>query len=452
MVRLLHYSDIENIYDEPDRVGRFAGLLSALDGEDALVVGTGDNTAPGVTSLVSNGRQALDLYSAIDPDLETFGNHDFDYGPDAAAEIVADSPQTWVSTNVRTRAGDRFAADAGVVPTATRTVDGVTIGFFGVTDPATPSLNPMATELAFDDPIEAANEAIETLQTDGVDRIVALSHLGSGDDELARKTDVDVILGGHIHRERIDRIDGTLLTRPGVNGETVLEVVLDGTEPTVQQHTLNGAATVDSIVASLRGRLEAAGVDTVVGTVDDAIDRDPETVHGGECRIGNFVADAYRWAADTDVGLQNSGGIRPGMPLYGEVTIADLISVIPFEEPVVSIELTGEELWSAFESLGAPAVDFGADDWWHGHVSNATVRWDEDANELTAATVGGEPIDPDRIYTVATAEYLLHSDHEFPVIDSTHYLDDHGVQHEVLASYARTHGINPAIEGRIVRE
>ena len=158
MPRLLHYSDVENVYDDPVRVGRLAGALRSRNGDDALVCGTGDNTSPGVLALIERGRQALDLFRAVDADVETFGNHDFDFGPEATRSIVAAAPQTWVSANVHESGGERFAAP-DVVPHAVREVGGVRIGLFGVTDPATPSLNPMAGELRFSDPYDAAEAA-----------------------------------------------------------------------------------------------------------------------------------------------------------------------------------------------------------------------------------------------------------------------------------------------------
>lgn len=449
MVRLLQYSDIENVYDDPDRLARFAGRLRQLSGPDSIVVGTGDNTAPGVTSMVSQGRQALELFEAIDVELSTFGNHDFDYGLKATKSIVADSPQTWVNTNVYNGTGELFATEAGAVPTACRQIGATTIGFVGLTDPATPSLNPMAADLTIDDPIEAARNAVADLERNGAEQVVALSHLGSLDDRLARSTDVDVILGGHIHSPRIDRLDGTVLTRPGVNGHRVLELSFDGADWQVTEHEIDGVDPYAPLARAVRDRISAAGLDEVVGHVEEPLSRDPSIVHGGECRIGNFVADAYRWAADADVGIQNSGGIRPGPPLAGEVTIADFVSVIPFEEPVVTVELTGDELRRAFVSLRDPPVDFGEDGWWHGHVSNAEIVWDEEAGQLRAARVGGEPIDSNRTYTVATSEYLLHSEHELPAVDTHHRRDEHEIQHEALAEYARKRGIDPEIEGRI---
>ncbi|QCC47132.1 bifunctional metallophosphatase/5'-nucleotidase [Halobellus limi] len=452
MPRLLHYSDVENVYDDPVRVGRLAGALRARNGADALVCGTGDNTSPGVLALIERGRQALDLFCAVDADVETFGNHDFDFGPDAARSIVAAAPQTWVSANVYDSDGGRFAA-ADVVPHTIETVDGVRIGLFGVTDPATPSLNPMAGELQFTDPYDAAEAAVSELRAAGVDRVVALSHLGSGDDELARRVDVDAILGGHVHAERRERVNGTLLLRPGANGRTIFEVTLDATDGPVgvERHETADAPVADDVVTALRGRVEAAGLDEVVARVERPLDRSESTVAGGECRIGNFVADAYRWSLDADVGLQNSGGIRDGPPLSGAVTVADLVSVIPFEEHVVRAELTGAELLDVFRESAAAVVDFGEPGWWHGHFSGAEIRWDDDATELLGARVDGDPVDPERRYTVATSAYLLHTDHEFPSLEERHRVGEGEIQFEVLAAYAREFGIETEVEGRVRR-
>lgn len=451
MPRLLHYSDIENVYDDPVRVGRLAGTLRDLNGPDTVVCGTGDNTAPGVLALIDRGRQALDLFEAIEADVATFGNHDFDYGPDATRSLVADAPQTWVSANIYDADGKRFAAEDVVAWTVT-TVDGVRIGFFGVTDPATASLNPMAADLQFSDPYDAAERAVAALREVGVDRTVALSHLGSGDDDLARRVDVDLILGGHVHTERNDRVGDTPLLRPGANGHTVFEVHLDATGPIrIDRHATADAPVVEGVVSALRERVAAAGLDEVVAHVDDPIDRTDTAVFGGETRIGNFVADASRWALDADVGLQNSGGIRDGPPLAGDVTAADLVSVLPFEEPVVEATVTGAELRDIFAESAAAVVDFGEPEWWHGHVSGARLRWHDDEHRLLSARVGGEPIDPDAEYTVATSAYLLHTTHEFPTLGERHRTGEGDIQFEVLSDYARAAGIDPEIEGRIRR-
>lgn len=450
-LRLLHYSDLENAYDDPERASRIAGLarrLRADDGSAPIVVGSGDNTAPGVLSLVTEGRQALDLYRTLDPDVETFGNHDFDYGLEATRDIVAASPQAWVSSNVFLD-GRRFGAAVGVRPWTIVERAGSRVGFFGVLDDATPALNPAAEPLDVSHPIAAAREATRELRRRDVDVIVALSHLGTGDEELAASVDVDAVLGGHVPSERVERIDGTILTRPGSGGETLLEIDLDA--GSVTRHEVADAPVVESVRDRLGGRLSSAGLDEVVGHVDDPIVRTETTVFRGESRIGNFVADAYRWAADADVGLQNSGGVRDGPPLEGTVTVADLVSVVPFQEPVSVAELTGEELRAVLSGAAESDLRFAEPDWWHAHVSGARLVWDVEEHALVEVTVGGDPIDPGETYTLATTDYLFYSADEFPALRESHRVRRLDVQYEVLAEYARENGISPTRSGRIVR-
>jgi 2',3'-cyclic-nucleotide 2'-phosphodiesterase (5'-nucleotidase family) len=409
-----------------------------------------------VVALRARGEQAVDLHRAVGTVLETFGNHDFDFGPDRTRELVAASPAVWVSANVRDADGGRFAADEGVVPWAVRRVDGTTVGFFGVTDPATGSLNPMARGLSFGDPVAAGRRAVDRLRAAGVDRVVALSHLGGGDDALAA-LDVDAILGGHVHSRRADRVDGTLIVRPGVNGRAVAEVDLEPT-PSVRFHETGDAAredpapgdSDDSFAARLRERRAAGGLDEVLARVDEPIERSSGVVHGGECRVGNLVADAYRWATGAEVGLANAGGIRPGDPIGLAVTRGELIGLVPFDEPVVLARVPGGDLRDALGEAAGVGVDFGEPDWWHGHVSGARIVHDPDGG-LRAARVGGEPIDPDREYAVATASYLLGSDDEFPSLGERHRVEAGPVQYEALTAYARDRGLDPAVEGRIRR-
>lgn len=153
MIRVLHYSDIEAAYDTPERVGRLAGTIAALRDDSTLVFGTGDTTAPGVLSLVTEGEQALDFFEAVQPDASTFGNHDLDYGLERTLELVEGSPQTWVSANTYFE-GERFGAEVGVLPWTTFDVGETRVGVFGVLDAETPALNPKASDLTVSDPHE----------------------------------------------------------------------------------------------------------------------------------------------------------------------------------------------------------------------------------------------------------------------------------------------------------
>jgi len=455
--RLLHYSDVENAYDTPERIGRLAGTLRerrAADPERALVCGTGDNIAPGVLALTTRGAQALDFFEAVGTDVETFGNHDFDFGPERTRELVAESPQQWVTANVE-EAGSRFAAEH-TLPWTVREAGGATVGFVGVTSALTASINPEAKDLGFTEPVRAAREAIADLRAERApDYVVALSHLGRDDERIAAETNVDVVLGGHLHAETVERFDDTILTRPGVNGAVCFEVLPETGE--VRRHAVDDGPLHADLADNLRERMAAAGLDEVVAHVADPVERTEAACFHGESRIGNFVADAYLWAGNravedgVDLALQNSGGVRSGPPLAGDVTVGDLVSVVPFEEPAVVLELDGAALRAVLAESGGSDVGFGAPDWWHGHVAGAELVYDYAGHDLVDAHVGGDPIDDDRTYRLVTAAYLLHTADEFPTLTGLERVATLDTQYQLLVDYARACGIDPTIEGRVER-
>ena len=444
MPRLLHHSDLESVYDDPDRVGRLVGRLRALDGADALVCGTGDDLGPGVLALVERGEQALDLFDAAGTALETFGNHDFDFGLDRARELVAASGPTWLSANVRLD-DSRFGAAAGVEPWTLREVDGRRVGVLGLTDPDTGKINPKAAPLSFEDPVVAARRAADALRDRGAEFVVVCSHLGAGDDELARATDVDAVLGGHVHSRRAERVAGTLLTRPGAGGRLVAEVDLDA--GTARLHDVDGASAPDA-AARFRSRAHDVGLDEVVARVD-RVARDETTTFGGECRVGNFVAGAFRRAADADVGLVNSGGVRAGDPLVGAVTRADLVSLVPFEEPLTVARVSGARLREALGQAHGATLGFGEPDWWHAHLAGARMVYDTGAGAVRDLRVGGEPVDAGTTYEVALPDFLLRTDREFPALTARDRSRELGVGYEALVADARHNGLDPAVDGRV---
>jgi 2',3'-cyclic-nucleotide 2'-phosphodiesterase (5'-nucleotidase family) len=445
-MRLVQYGDLENAYDRPERVGRLAGLVADLDGPNAVVVGTGDDTAPGVLSLVTEGRQAFDLFDAIDPAVETPGNHDFDYGIDAMRELVRDSPQAWVCANVDIE---------GVTPSTVVPVDGGRVGFVGVLDPRTPSMCPPAAELTVTDPLDAVERELPALR-ERAGRVVALAHVDEATSEtIARLDGVDAVLAGHVHEERVGTVAGTPLVRPGANGRAVATVDLDS--GTVERHPVDAVTAPgpvgEAVTQALRERLSAAGLDEVVAHVEDPIERRPHDRKAGESRVGNLVADAYRWTAGTDVALQNTGGIRGGPPLAGAVTVADLVSLVPFDEPVVVAELAGEELRAVCRQADGRRLD-GLSDHWHAHVSGMAIAVADEGVDTggtgdLSVRVGGDPLDTEETYTLATSAYLLHADHEFPALTERHRVATLESQYEALARYAREEGIAPRVEGRL---
>lgn len=445
-VHILHYSDLENVYDDPDRVGRLVGLLEARRGPATILAGTGDNLAPCALSVLTEGAQARDFFEAIQPDLDTLGNHDFDYGIARTRELIEETPQTWVTSNVRCE-GRCFGPSDDAVTTTVLTRDGMQVGFFGVLDPRALAFTSCAGDVTITDPYEAAGNAVETLRSRGVDYIVALSHLGERDDQLARTTEIDLILGGHDHRSRAECVDGTSIVHSGVNGSAIAEVTLGSGDCQIDHLSVADATPNSETSARYEALLAEHDLSRPVAHVAEPIARSEKEIYAGETRIGNWIADAYRWVSGADIGLQNSGGIRAGQPLSGEITRANCLNLAPFAEPVIVATLSGAELHRLFRDAVDPT---SATRRWHAQVSGVRLMYDPTTKDVDLLSVDGEPVVADTEYTIATSRYLLYTEEEFPVLTHDHLTRSVEMQYDVLLEYARTHGIEAPLENRII--
>ena len=446
-LQILHYSDIENAYDDPERIGRLAGLINGLRDEQTLVTGSGDNTAPGVLSLVTHGKQAFDFFHAVEPDADVPGNHDFDYGIDPLRSQIRDSPQPWLCANVFS-GNERFAADEGTLSHTVIETENHRVGLIGVATPDTPVMVPEAEPLDFTDPVSAAAESVNELQ-DSVDTLVVLSHCGD-DTDLATALDVDAILGGHKHTPHTEYIDGTLVARPGSNGRYLLSVNFEGDDPTVTRHEVSDGAVDEDVSSALRTRMDETGLTNVVATLNNPIPVHDRARLAGESLIGNFVTDALRWRADAEVSLMRAG-IRENDPLTDSVTAADLIGVLPFDNDLCVVELSGEQLLESFRELAVTYRYPEATDWWFGHVSGATIVWNDQTNSLLDAAVNGNPVAEDQMYSVAVDSHHVETTHLFSTFDSSEVTKTAGTAYEALVEYAQEWGVSPELEGRIQR-
>ena len=450
-VRILHYADVENAYDTPERVGRLAGAVDALRDapEPTLVTGGGDNTGPGVLSMACDGAQAQDFYDAVDPDVEVFGNHDFDHGFDAARRAAREFPGAWLNANASLD-GEPFAVEY-TTPTTLLDAGDVTVGLVGVTAESTPEINPVAESLDVQDAVEAVRDAERDLRDSGADVVVVISHRGE-DDDLARETTVDAVLGGHEHDELVEYVDGTLVARPGSGGHSLLEVTLGDGEPAATHRETADYPVDESVAAALRERVDETGLSETVVYVDRPVRRTERHLQGGESPVGNFVADALRSAGDADIALV-VGGIREDDPLDGEVTVADLHGLCPFDNDVLVAEVDGATLLDAFADLQLAAryPDDGVPPWWFGHLSGASLVYDDRDYSVVEACVSGDPVHPEETYEVALSDYHVVTDHIVRAIGESDVVRTAGSLSDALLERAREHGVNTETEGRVRR-
>ncbi|WP_440989731.1 bifunctional metallophosphatase/5'-nucleotidase [Haloarchaeobius baliensis] len=438
-LRLLHYADLEAAYDVPERVGRLATAIRERRDDRTVVTGGGDDTGPCVLGFeADDDGHAVAFFDAVEPDVETFGNHEFDGPTERARRFAAETSPTWLCGNLYEGGrgdGDRFAADATEPWTTIDTAAG-RVGLFGVTTPALPDIKPDV-ELDARDPIAAAREATASLRDAGAEYLVGLSHCGD-DAPIARSVDVDVVLGGHDHTVRDEVVAGTRLVRPGPAGQRLAEVRVDPDgDATTEFHDVPTHEPDTELTATLRDKLAAVELDDVVAHVEGRVDRavrEPSPV-------GTFVAEALRRADDADVGLINSMTMRDcGVPLSGAVRQVDLHSLVPFPAELVTVELDGADLRAVVTEAGGGHVDRDGPPW-NGQFAGIDVVWDAERGRPADLTVDGEPVAADATYRLTTIEYLAAEDVEFPTITENQIVAEPGRVHEAMVAHAETAGI-----------
>ena len=161
------------------------------------------------------------------------------------------------------------------------------------------------------------------------------------------------------------------------------------------------------------------------------------------------------WAADVmieggtatglepaDMGLFNIGGLRNNMP-EGIVRRGDIMPISPFENRVVVLEMKGVDLLELMHNIAAVK----------GEGVSSSVRMEISADgELLSCTVGGKEIDPQRIYTVATIDYLAEGNDKMYALKKAVKRHETGLlARDVMMEYVLKHRvIDSKIEGRIV--
>jgi 5'-nucleotidase / UDP-sugar diphosphatase len=431
------------------------------------------------------GQADLDFYNALAYDASTIGNHEFDRGQQVLADFIAKAKFPIISANIDIAPESPLYGK--VRPWHVLDVKGEKIGVFGLTTPDTAILASVGDGVKFTDPIAAARKSVLALKQQGINKIVALTHIGFDNDVLlAQKvSDIDIIIGGHSHTS-VGNIPNANHPYPLVEKNRTKEPVLvvtdwewgkylgdlsvsfDRTGKLIawagKPHVLDASVKPNPEFAD-KLKAYAAPIETlrqkIIGKSLVALDGDRVKLRTSETALGNLIADAILAKTKVDrvqVVLINAGGIRNGFPL-GDITMGHVLEALPFGNTITRVELTGNQLTEALES-GVSMAEQGEGRF--PQVAGIRFVWDSKLPagkrvtkvEVKDASGKFQLLNPKDVYRVATNNFLASGgDGYLSFSEGENLLETGYLLSDAIAEYITAKSpLQVKIENRIVRQ
>lgn len=402
---------------------REARAAAQAEGRAPLTLDAGDTFLGSLFFTHHGGLTEAAVQRAWGVQAMALGNHEFDRGPAVLGAYAEATGFPLLCANLDATAEPALAGR--VRPTLGLRHGAARLMVVGLVTPEVPTLSSPGPRLRFTDPFEAAERAVWEARREGVGTVVALSHMGlAADRRLAEEVvGLDAILGGHSHTlvappEVVSGRAGSVpIVQAGAFGRYLgrldLDLRADGRavefNQTMRELTAEVAedAEVGAIVARFAGpltELRARHVATLAEALPNA------GCSTAPCPLGALVAGAMRRELHAEIGWQNAGGLRAGLPA-GAVSWGDVLATLPFSNTTARLVLRGGDILAELEqALDALPQSSG------GYPQLDGMRFEADAarpggRRVIRAEVR-EPdgewrrLDPARAYSVATNDFL----------------------------------------------
>ncbi len=371
-------------------MGLWRSQAGYTDDASTLVISGGDNwTGPAISSWF-HGASMAEVMNAMEYDVSAIGNHEFDFTAANLAERAGEAVFPYLAANLRRKADGAIPRYA--LPYTIEENNGVRVGIVGLASVTTPlSVFPAyVAEYDFIAYETALNEVLPQVRAENVDMVIIVGHLVGEEMEAlapyAASNNIPLITGGHSH-EMIDRrVRGVTLFQAGsymqhyghiqIDWDTKTDTLIGMRTSILENRDGVPEASVAAIVESWQAKADAALAE-VIGYVDEEVDRYAPA-------MANMITDSWlRAMPRAQVALTNQGGVRQSIPA-GDITLATMVGLLPFENSIYQLEVTGAQLLEVIPGMEPAGVK----------------------NDNGWVFMNGEPIVADSVYTLLTTDYI----------------------------------------------
>ncbi len=463
---------------EGDCFGGSARLMTAVDAakgrsDNWILVDGGDQFQGTLFYTYYKGALAAEMMNQMGYTAMTVGNHEFDDGPEVLRGFVnsVDFPVLMSNADISGEALLSGAIQKSVVIERA----GEKLGLIGLTAQDTDELSSPGDNVIFTDPADAVQGEVDRLEAMGVNKIIVLSHSGMAVDTrvASETTGVDVIVGGHDNTYLSNVSDRAKGPYPTMVGSTAIvqayaygkflgelnvvfndagEIVSATGEPITLDAGVAEDAATKARIAEAAQPLEGIR-NEVVASAGEVIIGDRSVCRAMECAMGNLVADAMLdrvMDQGIQIAIQNGGGLRASIDA-GDVTMGEVLTVLPFQNTLSTFHVTGQTIIDALEN-GVSQVEDGAGRFPQvAGMSFAANLSAEPGSRVSDVMVGGAAIDPAATYGVVSNNYVRNGGDGYKMFrDATHAYDFGPDLADVTAEYMAAHApYQPYTDGRI---
>jgi 5'-nucleotidase/UDP-sugar diphosphatase len=434
-VKFIQLNDVYEI--APLSGGKYGGMARVAHIKDSIadenpltyLFMAGDFMSPSLLGTLKldgeriAGKQMIEVMNAMDFELVTFGNHEFDYTKSFLQKRLNESDFTWLSSNawevneeeIIPFTMERNSAKISVKDSHILTLEdedgtSISIGFFGVTIPSNPKPYVSYGDI-FDE-----SERVFTELTNRVDVVVGLTHVDISDDrEIAKRLNkLPLIMGGHNHHNMLDSVENTIIAKADANAKTIYihtlsystrtkKLDIDSYLMPVNEHVAskNSIKTIvdrwqkvlDEIVSEV-----IASPDEVIYYAKIPLDAMETATREVQTNLGAVISHAMSQSFNkkVDAAFFNGGSVRMDDILSGEITNIDIFRALPFGGQVIRVELKGKLLKKTLD-FGESKKGSGAYLHRHNLTKKSNGGW----------LINGSEIEDEQVYTIATSDFLL---------------------------------------------
>jgi 2',3'-cyclic-nucleotide 2'-phosphodiesterase (5'-nucleotidase family) len=413
-ITILYTNDEHGWFEVTDYYDGAAGLAGLWEDEEGydgsenfLILSGGDLWTGAAASTWFEGESMVDVMNVMEYDAAAIGNHEFDFKVSVLNQRLSEMDFPLLAANITEKSTGDIPDFAQ--PYIIKNIDGIQIGILGLASLSTPysTFPANVVDYNFTDYEDAISTYAPQAISDGAEVLILIGHMC--EDELksiasvAKSNGISVMGGGHCNQIMAEMYNGVALlgAYKYMKAYTKLEFNYNLTKELTQDFVFDYVSNDQGATNHDVKTVVDYWMDQTNAVLSEVIGYAENDIPKSSIEMCNLVCDSWFYTfPDADIAITNSGGIRQEI-FAGDITMATMVGLLPFENTIYELELTGLEVKDCVNGLifgGMTTVDgyFLAD---------------------------GTPIDDETIYTVLTTDYLYsQTSLNFATYDDSPYL------------------------------